>query len=114
VHLIPPAPSVDNRPARRVQVPGKPARIGRTYGNDLVLADDPGVTRNHAESRKSPAGNHEIIDPGSRNGTFVNGKRVSRAALTDQDIITTGHCTFRLAEGELRQFADDDSQTQAR
>ena len=56
----------------------------------------------------------QIIDLRSHNGTFVNGKRVSRATLTDQDIIGIGHSTFRLAEGELWQFADDDSQTQAK
>ena len=56
----------------------------------------------------------QIIDLRSHNGTFVNGKRVSRATLTEQDIISIGHSTFRLAEGELWQFADDDSQTQAK
>jgi len=114
VHLIPPTLSVDRRPTRRVQLSDKTIRIGRTPNNDLVLAGDLEVTRNHAELRKSPAGNYEIIDLGSHNGTLVNGKRVSQATLTDQDIVTIGHSTFRLAEGELWQFADDDSQTQAK
>jgi 8-oxo-dGTP diphosphatase len=113
VHLIPPTPSVDRRPTRRVQLSDKPVRIGRTPDNDLVVADL-NFSRHHAELRKSPTGNYEIIDLGSHNGIFVNGKRVSHATLTDQDIITIGHSTFRLAEGELWQFADDDTQTQAR
>ncbi len=113
VHLIPPTPSVDRRPTRRVQLSDKPFRIGRTPDNDLVVSDL-NFSRHHAELRKSPAGNYEIVDLGSHNGVFVNGKRVSHATLTDQDIVTIGHSTFRLAEGELWQFADDDSQTQAR
>jgi len=114
VHLIPPAPGADRRPTHRVQLPDKAIRIGRTSDNDLVLADDLDSSRHHAELRKSPAGSYEIIDLGSHNGTFVNGKRVSQATLTDQDIISIGHSTFRLAEGELWQFAGDDSQTRAR
>ena len=113
VHLIPPTPSADRRPTRRVQLSDKPVRIGRTPDNDLVVADLD-FSRHHAELRKSLTGNYEIIDLGSHNGIFVNGKRVSHATLTDQDIVTIGHSTFRLAEGELWQFADDDTQTQAR
>jgi 8-oxo-dGTP diphosphatase len=113
VHLIPPTPSVDRRPTHRVQLSDKTIRIGRTPDNDLVVADL-NFSRHHAELRKSPTGNYEIIDLGSHNGIFVNGKRVSHATLTDQDIVTIGHSTFRLAEGELWQFADDDTQTQAR
>lgn len=113
MHLIPPAPSMDRRPAHRVQLSDKAVRIGRAPDNDLALSDLD-VSRHHAELRKSPAGRYEIIDLGSHSGTFVNGTRVSRATLTDQDIIGIGHSTFRLAEGELWQFADDDSQTRAR
>ncbi len=112
VHLIPPAPSAERRPTQRVRLSDKPVRIGRTPDNDLVVSDLD-FSRHHAELRKSPAGNYEIIDLGSHNGILVNGKRVSHATLTDQDIVTIGHSTFRLAEGELWQFADD-SQTQAR
>ena len=114
VRLIPPTPSVDRRPAQRVQLSDKAIRIGRTPDNDMVLAHDLGVTRHHAELRKSSAGSYEIIDLHSHNGTFVNGKRVSQATLTDQDIVSIGDSTFRLAEGELWQFADYDSQTPAR
>ena len=113
VHLVPPAPTVDRRPTHRVPLSDEAIRIGRTHDNDLALSDLD-VSRHHAELRKSDAGSYEIIDRGSHNGTFVNGKRVSRATLTDRDVISIGHSTFRLAEGELWQFAADDSQTQAK
>jgi 8-oxo-dGTP diphosphatase len=112
-HLIPPTPRADRRPTQRVQLSDKTIRIGRTPDNDLVVADL-NFSRHHAELRKSPAGSYEIIDLGSHNGIFVNGKQVSHATLTDQDIISIGHSTFRLAEDELWQLADDDTPTQAR
>lgn len=60
----------------------------------------------HAELRKLPAGGYEIADLGSQNGTFINGLRVSRAMVTEHDIVGIGRSTFRLAEDELRQFVD--------
>ena len=99
-------PSVDRRPTHRLLLPAQAMRIGRTPGNDLILADL-GVSRHHAELRKSPTGSYEIVDLGSHNGTFVNGKRVSQAMLTEHDIVNIGHSTFRLAEGELWQFVND-------
>ncbi|MGH3214000.1 MAG: FHA domain-containing protein [Trebonia sp.] len=99
-------PSVDRRPTARMPLPSKVMRIGRTPDNDLVVSDL-GVSRNHAELRKSPTGRYEIIDLGSHNGTFVNGSRIDRAELGDSDIISIGHATFRLAGGELREYVDE-------
>ena len=99
-------PSVDRRPTARMPLPSKVMRIGRTPDNDVVVSDL-GVSRKHAELRKSPAGRYEIIDLGSHNGTFVNGVRVDRAELSDSDIVSIGHATFRLADGELREYVDE-------
>src|SRR5579875_734995 len=98
------------RPVRRRRRPPPPTGGGRSRrapDNDLVLADDLDVSRHHAELRRSPAGGYEIVDVGSHNGTYVNGRQVSSAILTDSDIVSIGHSTFRLAGGELRQFVDD-------
>ena len=99
-------PSVDRRPTARMPLPAKAMRIGRTPENDLVLSDL-NVSRQHAELRKSPTGSYEIVDLGSHNGTFVNGQRVSSQVLTEQDLVSIGSSTFRLKDGELRQFVDD-------
>jgi enoyl-CoA hydratase len=105
---VPPEPplSMDRRPTHRMPLPAKAMRIGRDPDNDLTL-HDLNVSRYHAELRKSPTGSYEIVDLGSHNGIFVNGKRVLQAMLTDHDVIRIGDSTFRLAEGELWQFADD-------
>lgn len=91
-------PSAGDRAVRRLVMPGEVMRIGRTPDNDLVLADL-AVSRHHAEVRRSPAGTYEVIDLNSHNGTYVNGKRVSRAMLTEQDIVSIGSVTFCLAAG---------------
>ena len=85
--------------------PAKTIRIGRTSDNDIALADLD-VSRHHAELRRNPDGSFEIIDLGSHGGTYVNGKRITRKMLTEQDTISIGRATFRLSDGELRQYAD--------
>ncbi len=99
-------PSVDRRPTSRMPLPAKALRIGRGPDNDLVLSDL-NVSRHHAQLRKSPAGSYEIVDLGSHNGSFVNGQRVSSQVLTEHDLVSIGSSTFRLKDGELRQFVDD-------
>jgi len=90
--------------------PAKTIRIGRTPDNDVVLAHLD-VSRYHAELHRNPDGTFEIIDRGSHNGTYVNGERITRKLVTDQDIISIGHATFRLSGGELRQDADESTRT---
>src|SRR5579863_9766199 len=86
--------------------PAKAIRIGRTPDNDIVLADLD-VSRHHAELRRNPDGSFEIIDVGSHDGTYVNGERITRKTLTEQDIIGIGHAAFRLSGGELHQSAGE-------
>jgi pSer/pThr/pTyr-binding forkhead associated (FHA) protein len=46
-----------------------PVRIGRAYDNDLIL-EDPYVGPYHAVVERTPAGELELVDAGSRNGLF--------------------------------------------
>ena len=97
-------------PTARIPLPARAMRIGRVPDNDLVLPDLD-VSRYHAELRKSPTGSYEIIDLGSHNGTYVNGQRVTSKLLTEADLVSIGHSTFRLKDGELVQFVDDERVT---
>jgi ABC transport system ATP-binding/permease protein len=100
-------PSVDRRPTNRMPLPAKVMRIGRTPENDLIV-DDLGVSRKHAELRKSQSGRYQIVDLGSHNGTYLNGSRIQGAVeLTEADIISIGHSTFRLTDDELREYVDE-------
>jgi ABC transport system ATP-binding/permease protein len=98
--------SVDRRPTSVMRAPVKVLRIGRGPDNDLVVADL-SVSRNHAELRNSGGGRYEIVDLSSHNGTFVNGEPVSRATVTEADILSIGRATFRLVGDELREFIDE-------
>src|SRR5512147_452092 len=64
-------------------------KIGRLASAHLCL-DDEKISRIHSVIEVSPDGNLSIIDMGSAEGTFVNGKKVSRGALRVGDQITLG------------------------
>ena len=74
---------------RRIRLVGKQMRIGRrSPARDLVpeidLADqpaDPGVSRLHAVLTPAPDGTWSILDPGSANGTFVNGREITMGEM---------------------------------
>lgn len=63
--------------------------IGRGVNCDIVTAD-PRASRVHAEIRHLPDGRFILSDPGSTNGTLVNGQRVSQVELRDADLIQIG------------------------
>jgi ABC transport system ATP-binding/permease protein len=100
-------PGVDREPTSRIQLQAaRVLKIGRRPDNDIVLADL-GVSKHHAELRMSPTGRYQIFDMGSHNGTFVNGNQVNQAELTEDDIVSIGHATFRLAGGVLQEYIDE-------
>lgn len=111
----PPAPAAPARPATAAPVPAgmltgsfvsrDHTRIGRAPDNDVVV-DDLLVSRHHAELRRGPDGRLTLTDIGSRNGTFVNGRRVTRAELDDYDLVAIGHSAFRVVFGMLEEYVD--------
>jgi adenylate cyclase len=63
--------------AEPFEVPiGNTASIGRTRENTVCLNSSPLVSRQHAVIRCHNGFQYQIIDLGSRNGTFVNDQRV--------------------------------------
>ncbi len=79
-------------------------RIGRSQDNDVVVTDLR-VSRRHAELRIS-GDVREIVDVGSRSGTYVNGVRVQRARITSDDLVGIGPSTFQLSGDTLTEYAD--------
>lgn len=71
---------------------GETATIGRLTDN-LIAIDSPGVSSHHAYIFRS-ASDFVIEDLQSTNGTFVNGKRVSRCTLADGDVVGVGKYTL--------------------
>lgn len=75
--------------------------IGRGEESDVRLADDLLVSKRHAKLVMEQNG-PVVIDLDSRNGTFVNGTRVTRAPLTTRDELTIGRHIFVYRAGMLR------------
>ena len=71
-------------------------RIGRRPGADVVL-DDATVSRRHALVVERD-GESIIADDRSRNGLFVNGRRVLQAPLHNGDEIQLGALVMRFLE----------------
>ena len=73
---------------RTIVLTREPLTIGRHPTNDVVI-DIATVSAEHAVVEWVD-GQHRLTDRGSRNGTFVNGQRISIAMLKDGDIIRIG------------------------
>ncbi len=73
---------------------GLETAVGRATGNDLVISAAE-VSREHARLRRD--GNAlEVRDLGSRNGTWVNGVRISTHRARSGDEIAFGTLRYRL------------------
>ncbi|MEA2382466.1 MAG: hypothetical protein QOH72_2437 [Solirubrobacteraceae bacterium] len=81
--------------------------IGRGEGSDLQVHWDRDVSRAHAELEQI-GGVWAISDEGlSRNGTFVNGDRVSsRQRLRDGDIVRVGSTAIVFRDPKSAGFSD--------
>lgn len=77
--------------------------IGRSAANDVALTWDSEVSRLHAELERL-GGQWTAADDGlSRNGSFVNGQRISgRHRLRDGDVLRVGrtHIAFRVPDAQ--------------
>jgi pSer/pThr/pTyr-binding forkhead associated (FHA) protein len=79
--------------------------IGRGVEADVQIIDN-GVSRKHAKVVRDADGTTKIVDLGSTNGTYVNGRRIEAEALREGDRIRIGQSAtldFRY------EYGDDDS-----
>jgi transcriptional regulator with GAF, ATPase, and Fis domain len=75
-----------------IAVGTEPVTIGRDSANAVCL-DDPVISSRHCQiMREGDA--FVLLDRDSKNGTFVNGSAVARAALKHGDEIQIGHARF--------------------
>ena len=70
--------------------------IGRDGQRSELVVDDPSVSSEHARIRYE-GGAFVIHDLASSNGTFVNGRRVDKQRLVDNDQVRLGRleCVFK-------------------
>ncbi|OGV69967.1 MAG: hypothetical protein A3K19_25975 [Lentisphaerae bacterium RIFOXYB12_FULL_65_16] len=94
-------------PAQEVEVSGEAFTIGRQLDNSFVVGDTQ-VSKHHCRLFLQD-GRWHVEDLGSRNGTFVNGERITAPqALTPGDGVRVGRVTIQVPEQRqsLRREAD--------
>lgn len=74
--------------------------IGRTVHNDIQI-NAPYISRRHAAIVTDEDGTR-IIDSGSKNGVYVNSKRVTEQILRNNDLVTIGSADFKFEERPKR------------
>ena len=91
--------------------------VGRSDDNNFVLSDR-WISRNHAMLQCTETNDFYLIDLGSRNGTFVNGRRVSiPVTLRNGDRLTFGqtdlefHCPSNTRNSDVHQGVEKDTLT---
>src|SRR6201996_5067639 len=84
---------------------GNTAAIGRTRENTVCLSFSPQVSRQHAIIRCHNGWQYQLIDLGSRNGTYVNDQRVV------MPVTLTDGARIRIADNVLlfSEHADESS-----
>jgi ABC-type multidrug transport system ATPase subunit/pSer/pThr/pTyr-binding forkhead associated (FHA) protein len=89
---------------RDVELNAPVVSIGRSSDNAINL-EHPTVSARHAEVRKVDDG-FELVDLGSTNGTFVNGRRIARQRLQPRDRISLGAVQFVFDGSQMEQQSD--------
>lgn len=74
--------------------------LGRDGTCDYIIEDDL-VSRQHVRLRND-AGKYTIHDLGSGNGTFLNGKAISKSPLEDGDVFQVGDSYILFKEAKPR------------
>lgn len=79
--------------------------IGRGQENDIVLRD---LLASRTHARLTPGGNgYSVTDLNSRNGTFINGQRISQGVLREGDLLAIGRAQFTVKNGLLVASQDE-------
>ncbi len=84
---------------KRFELKARPMALGRDGSNPIRLHDNE-VSRRHAEVRPADdARAFRVVDLGSANGTYVNGKAVDQVALRPGDQLRLGQTVMLFSEG---------------
>lgn len=86
---------------REIPIDKSEITIGRMPTNDVFI-DNPAVSGFHAKIFKDEHGRFLLEDQNSLNGTFVNGKRISKVILNNGDDIIIGrhNIIFQIEEAD--------------
>jgi pSer/pThr/pTyr-binding forkhead associated (FHA) protein len=78
---------------------GKPVEIGRSSANDFPIPGDLRISRKHSRINIEKNGVCLLEDIGSKNGTFVRGKRITqKTELKLPGVFTIGESSIRVSQ----------------
>jgi sigma-B regulation protein RsbU (phosphoserine phosphatase) len=81
--------------------------LGRSSANELCYPEDAGLSRQHLALERD-GDTWTVRDLGSKNGTFVNGTRITTPfALGKNDRVTAGHIALDFGENSLPPAGDN-------
>ncbi|HEX6243735.1 MAG TPA: sigma-54-dependent Fis family transcriptional regulator, partial [Polyangiales bacterium] len=84
-----------------------PLVIGRDVPGAQLCIDDPGLSRLHARCVDRGTEGVRLIDCDSRNGTYLNGRRIQGAELSPGDVVRMGDSLLSFSTGEPMQRAQE-------
>ena len=84
-----------NHPVSFRLLPGSARTIGRAGAADFCV-DVPLVSRLHCRVEVGEDGSVEVVDLDSTNGTWIDGERITRAALRPGSVLRVGRVEFSL------------------
>jgi signal transduction histidine kinase/pSer/pThr/pTyr-binding forkhead associated (FHA) protein len=90
--------------SKRFELTFSPVALGRDSSNAVRLIDTE-VSRRHAELRRDRDG-YRIVDLGSQNGTFVNGRPVDQTPLRSGDRVQLGSTVLVFHDGKAGALRD--------
>lgn len=100
----------DNEEKKEYSLKGEVYLIGKLPSNDFSILDN-SISRRHCKLVKLKKG-YKLIDIESTNGTYVNGKRITKKKLKTEDEITIGRTLIKYytTERDIGDIHDIDDQ----
>jgi signal transduction histidine kinase/pSer/pThr/pTyr-binding forkhead associated (FHA) protein len=91
---------------QRFELPkAKSLALGRDQSNPIRLHDTE-ISRRHAEVRPIDEETYRVVDLGSANGTYVNGKAIDQAKLRTGDLLRLGQTVLLFQSGNAQGDRD--------
>lgn len=81
------------RPVRNYTFDKPVISVGRDPEAD-VFVDNPGVSRDHFRLERTTAGEYQVVDMGSANGTFLNDQMINTGVVRNNDVVRFGKYTM--------------------
>ena len=94
--------SLKGRPIKSYSFKQAVITVGRSPEADIFL-DNQGISREHLRIEQTPGGYYAVEDLGSANGTFVNGQKVQREYLMNNDVVRVGKFSLWVGYEEDRR-----------